>query len=85
MATILIIKAAGLTLAANYGVHTAAAMAYDYVCVPHSIWDIPYSIVATASPVCTFLVSTIHLTQTNFATVLSTTVAAALVGVLKPG
>lgn len=84
MATILIFKAAGMTLMANYGVHTAAAMTYDYLCVPHSIWDIPYSLVATASPVCSFLVSTMQLTQTNFATVLSTTVAAALVGILKP-
>ena len=84
MATIVVLKAAAITMAANYGVHTGAAMAYDYLCVPHSIWDIPYSLVATASPICSFLVSTVQLTQNNFATVLSTTIAASLVGFLKP-
>ena len=84
MAIIIVFKAAAMTMAANYGVHTVAAMAYDQLCVPHSFWDLPYTLVATASPVCSFLVSTIQLTQSNFATVLSTTIAASLVGFLKP-
>lgn len=84
MTTIVAMKAAAITMIANYGVHTGAALAYGEVCVAHSVWDIPYSIVATASPVCSFLVSVIQLTQTNFASVLSTTIAASLVGFLRP-
>lgn len=79
-----VVAAAGMTMALNYGVHTAAALAYDHFCVAHSIWDIPHSLVATASPVCSFLVSVVQVTQTNFASVLSTTIAASLVGFLKP-
>ena len=79
-----VLAAAGMTVALNYGAHTIAAVSYDHLCVAHSVWDIPYSLVATASPVCSFLVSVIQLTQTNFASVLSTTIAASLVGFLKP-
>jgi hypothetical protein len=79
-----VLVASGITLGLNYGVHLASSIVYDKLCVPQSIWDIPYSMVATASPVCSFLVSTIQLTQTNYASVLSTTVAASLVNFLKP-
>lgn len=79
-----VLAASGITLGLNYGVHLGASILYDKLCVPQSIWDIPYSLVATASPVCSFLVSTIHLTQTNYASVLSTTIAATLVNFLKP-
>lgn len=79
-----VLVASGITLGLNYGVHLAASITYDKLCVPQSIWDIPYSMVATASPVCSFLISAIQLTQTNYASVLSTTIAATLVNFLKP-
>jgi hypothetical protein len=79
-----VVAAAGMTMVLNYAVHTAAALTYDRFCVAHSIWEVPYSLVSTASPVCSFLVSTIQVTQNNFATMLSTTIAATLVRFLKP-
>ena len=79
-----VLVASGTTLALNYGVHLVSSYAHGQLCVPQSIWDIPYSMVATASPVCSFLVSTIQLTQSNYASVLSTTIAASLVSWLKP-
>lgn len=83
MAAIVALKAAGATLAFNYLVNVGSSHAYDEMCVPHSVWDIPQSIVATASPVCAFLISTIHFTQSTFSTVLSTTVAATLASMLR--
>lgn len=82
MASVLV--ASGTALALNYGVHLLSSYGHAHLCVPQSIWDIPYSMVATASPVCSFLVSTIQLTQSNYASIVSTTVAASLVSWLKP-
>jgi hypothetical protein len=83
MAAIVALKAAGATLAFNYVVNVGSSWVYSELCVPHSVWDIPQSIVATASPVCSFFVSAIHFTQGTFSTVLSTTVAATLASVLR--
>lgn len=78
------VKAAALALAMNYGVHVGASYAYAKVCVPHTIWDIAQSVVATASPVCGFLLGTMQITQNNFAVVITTTLATLATGVLKP-
>lgn len=69
----------GVALGLNYGVHMLASHGYHHFCVAQSIWEIPYSIVATASPMCSFLVSAIQITQTNVATILTTTLTASLV------
>ncbi len=78
------IKTASIALAVNYGVHVSSSLAFDQLCIPHSLWDLAQSMVATASPVCSVLLTTMQLTQNNVAVVLTTTLAASLSGILKP-
>jgi hypothetical protein len=78
------VKAVGATLAMNYGVHIGSSLAFESVCVPHSIWDLAQSVVSTASPVCGFLLSTMQLTQNTFAVTVTTTVAALVSRALTP-
>jgi hypothetical protein len=84
MAALVAVKTAALALAANYGVHVGSSLAYGYFCVPQSVSDIARSFVTTASPVCSFLLSTMQVTQGNFALVITTTLAALTAGALKP-
>lgn len=84
MATLVAIKTAALAVAVNYGVHVGASVAYARFCVPNSVWDVAQSIVTTASPVCSFLLSTMQITQNNFAIVITTTLAGIASGILKP-
>ena len=83
MAMILAVKTAAIALAMNYGVHVGSSYAFTKLCVPQSVWDIAGSLVATASPVCSFLLSTMQVTQNNFAVVVTTTLAALVSGALK--
>lgn len=76
------VKTAGLALAMNYGVHVSSSLAYGYVCVPHGITDFLQSVVVTASPVCSTLLMIMQATQTNYATILTSSVTASLVGLL---
>ena len=78
------VKAAALALAMNYGVHVGASYAYAKVCVPQSIWDVAQSFATAASPVCSFLLSTMQVTQNNFAVVITSTLATLAAGVLRP-
>lgn len=75
-------KAAGVALAMNYGAHLGSSLTYAKVCMPGSVWDLAASIVTTASPVCSFLLSTMQITQSNYAAVLTTTFATVMSGVL---
>lgn len=84
MATLVAVKTVALALAMNYGVHVSSSVAYGYLCVPQSVVDVARSFVTTASPVCSFLLSTMAVTQGNFATILTTTLAAMAAGALKP-
>ena len=84
MATLVAVKTVALALAANYGVHVTSSLAYGYLCVPQSVADIARSFVTTASPICSFLLSTMTVTQGNFATIITTTLAAMAAGALKP-
>ena len=77
------LKAAALAITFNYGAHVSSSYAFNAFCVPKSIWDIPLSVVTTASPVCSFLLNVMQLTQNNFAVGLTTTVAALVAGALK--
>lgn len=77
------LKVAALALGANYGVHVASALAYGRWCVPESVWGIASSIVTTASPVCSLLLSAMTVTQNNYALILTTTIAAGVGGLLK--
>jgi hypothetical protein len=83
MAMILAVKTAAIAVAMNYGVHVGSSYAFTKLCVPQSVWDIAGSLVATASPVCSFLLSTMQVTQNNFAVVVTTTLAALVSGALK--
>ena len=74
----------GFALAMNYGIHTGSSLAYGYVCVPHGITDFLNSIVTTASPVCSTLLSIMQATQSNYATILTSTLTASLVRLLRP-
>lgn len=71
-----IAKVAAATLGLNYGVHYLASMTYNYICVPHSVGEILHSLVTTASPMCGMMLQVMQTTQGNYATVLTTTVAA---------
>jgi hypothetical protein len=47
--------------------------------MPQSVWDLLLqSVVTTASPVCSFVLNTMQATQTNYATLITTTVVAAV-------
>lgn len=72
----LAVKAVGITLAMNYGVHIGSSLAFESLCVPHSIWEVAQSVVSVASPVCGFLLNTMQVTQNTVAVTLTTTVAA---------
>ena len=77
------VQAAAATLALNYGVHVGSAYAYSKFCVPQEVWDVARSFVTTASPVCSFLLNTMQVTQNNFAVVITTSVASLLAAGLK--
>jgi hypothetical protein len=79
----IVFKVAGIALTMNYGLHLSSALAYGKLCVPESVWGIASSLVATASPVCSLLLSTMTMTQNNYAVIVTTTIAAALAGVIK--
>jgi len=83
MATIVALKTAATVLALNYGAHVGSAYAYSKLCVPQDMWDVARSFVTTASPVCSFLLQTMQVTQNQFAVVISTTLAALTTAVLK--
>lgn len=85
MVAVLAVKTAALAIAMNYGVHVGSSFTFAKLCVPQTVWDIAGSIVATASPVCSFLLSTMQVSQNNFAIVVTTTLAAVVTGALKPG
>ena len=84
MAALVAVKAAVVAVAANYGVHVGASYAYAQVCMPQSLVDIARSFATTASPVCSFLLSTMQVTQSNFAAVITSTLAVLAAGALKP-
>ncbi len=76
-------KTAATVLALNYGVHVGSSYAYSKLCVPQDVWDIARSFVTTASPVCTFLLNTMQVTQNNFMIVVTTTLASLAASALK--
>jgi len=84
MAALVAAKTAALVVTMNYGVHVGAALAYSQFCVPQSVWGIAQSFVATASPVCSFLLTTMQVTQNNLAVVITTTLASLTAAALKP-
>jgi hypothetical protein len=80
----IVAKTALLSLGLNYGVHYTSARLYDWVCVPHSVTELFTSLATTASPVCSFLLHTMTVTQNNYAVVMASTMTALLVRNLAP-
>jgi len=80
---LVMIKTAGIAFGLNYVSHVTSAYVYDSLCVPHSIWDIPQSVVSAASPVCSLVMNVMQVTQNNVAAVLTSTIAATLANVLR--
>lgn len=67
----------------NYVVHYGAARVYDTFCVPHSLTEVVYTIVSTSSPVCVVALGTMQMTQNNYGTLLTTTLASHIIQALK--
>ena len=84
MAALVAVKTAALAVAMNYGVHVGSSYVYSTLCIPQTVWDVARSFATTASPVCSFLLSTMQVTQSNFAVVITTTLATIASGALKP-
>ena len=72
-----------LAVAGNYIVHYGASRMYDTFCVPHTLGEIIYTLVSTSSPVCVVALGTMQMTQNNYGTLLTTTLASHLVNALK--
>jgi len=72
-----------VAVAGNYIVHYGASRIYDMFCVPHTLGEIVYTLVSTSSPVCVVALGTMQLTQNNYGTLLTTTLASHLVMALK--
>jgi len=84
MVVVVALQTALLSLGLNYGVHYTSARLYDMMCIPHSVTELFQSLATTASPVCSFLLHTMTATQNNYAVVVTSTLASALVNALKP-
>jgi len=72
-----------VAVVANYVVHFGASRMYDTFCVPHSLSEIIYTVVSTSSPVCVVALGTMQMTQNNYGTLLTTTLASHLINTLK--
>ncbi len=72
------VKTVAVALAVNYGVHMGASFAYAKLCMPDSVWGLVQSVVTTASPVCSFVLNTMQVTQSNYAAVIATTLVGAM-------
>ena len=67
----------------NYVVHFAAARFYDAFCVPHSFLEIAQTLVTTASPVCSTAINVVQLTQSNYASIITVSLAGGIVNLLR--
>ena len=72
-----------VAVAGNYIVHYGASRIYDKFCVPHTFEEGLYTLVTTSSPVCVVALGTMQMTQNNYGTLLTTTLASHLVNALK--
>ena len=78
------IKITGSVLALNYLAHYVSGYSYDWFCMPHSIYDFIPSLVTTASPVCSTLLTVMSSTQQNYSTIIVTTLSVGVSRWLKP-
>ena len=78
-----VVLKAAVAIATNYAIHFGAARMYDKFCVPHTLEEVLYTLVTTSSPVCVVAIGTMQMTQNNYGTLLTTTLASHLVNALK--
>ena len=78
-----VITKALLAVGVNYGVHFASARFYDAFCVPHTLQEIAQTLVTTASPICATAINVVHMTQSNYASVITISLAGGIVNLLK--
>jgi hypothetical protein len=71
---LVLLKTAGAAITLNYVTHVAASQAFHEFCTPKTVWEIAQSLVTTASPVCSFLLSVMTTTQSNYAAVITSSV-----------
>ena len=67
----------------NYAVHFASARFYDAFCVPHTFAEIAQTLVTTASPVCSTAINVVQMTQSNYASIITVSLAGSIVNVLR--
>lgn len=67
----------------NYIVHFGSARFYDAFCVPHSFVEIAQTLVTTASPVCATAINVVQLTQSNYASIITVSLAGGIVNLLR--
>lgn len=70
-------------MAVNYAVHYGSATFYNTFCVPHSLKEVLFTLVSTASPICSFALGVTHLTQQNYAGIIAGTLALSAGSALK--
>jgi hypothetical protein len=71
---LVLLKTAGVSIALNYAVHVGASQSFHEFCTPKTVWEIAQSLVTTASPVCSFLLSVMTTTQSNYAAVITSSI-----------
>jgi len=72
-----------VAVAANYIVHYGASRVYDGFCVPHNLQEVVRTLFTTSSPICVVSLGTMQMTQNNYGTLLTTTLASHLVNALR--
>ena len=74
-----------LAAGVNYGVHFVSARFYDMFCVPHTLREIAQTLVTTASPVCSTAIGIVQMTQANYASIITITLAGSVIGMMRGG
>jgi hypothetical protein len=70
-------------IALNYGVHYASMALHNTWCIPHSFTDLLKGLVATASPVCSTLMTIGQTTQNAYGALVTTSAVAIITSGLK--
>ena len=75
MGLFLAVRTAVIAMVLNYSAHVSSSYIHTKICLPQEFWDIPLSLVTTASPACTLLLNTMQITQNNYANVVTSSLA----------
>jgi hypothetical protein len=78
-----VIGKVALAMALNYGVHYTSMMAYNWMCIPHTIRDVAHTLFTTASPACSTLLVVGQQTQNAYGAAVTTGVTSLILDALK--